>query len=101
MDRNPARDRRHSIAHLIYVVDPDRARFKRLGVGVQFSASWFSADPDTVVNLAASYGAPRAAYQIRMEDKVGSVEVGKLADLIVLDRNIMEGDPHDIHGQPW
>lgn len=171
MAKNPARDRRHSIAHLIYVADPDSARFKRLGVGAQFSANWFSADPDTVVNLAASYGAPRkdnfyriqdilrtgahvalgtdwpaagyfstyrpldsiqigvtrqligtpdgevlspvdqklsaaeavhantlgAAYQIRMEDKVGSVEVGKLADLIVLDRNILEGDPHDIH----
>lgn len=171
MAKNPARDRRHSIAHLIYVDDPDSARFKRLGVGAQFSANWFSADPDTVVNLAASYGAPRkdnfyriqdilrtgahvalgtdwpaagyfstyrpldsiqigvtrqligtpegevlspvdqklsaaeavhantlgAAYQIRMEDKVGSVEVGKLADLIVLDRNILEGDPHDIH----
>lgn len=169
--RNPARDRRHSIAHLIYVDDADNARFAQLGVGAQFSANWFSADPDTVVNMAVRYGAPRkdnfyriqdvlraggrvslgtdwpaagyfstykplesiqigvtrqlvgapdvevlrpvdqklsaaqavhantlgAAHQIRMEDKVGSVEVGKLADLIVLDRNILEGDPHDIH----
>ncbi|BAX97764.1 putative amidohydrolase [Mycobacteroides stephanolepidis] len=169
--KNPARDRRHSIAHLIYVDDADNARFARLGVGAQFSANWFSADPDTVVNLATRYGAPRkdnfyriqdilraggrvslgtdwpaagyfstykplesiqigvtrqlvgdpnvevlgptaqklsaaqavhantlgAAHQIRMENKVGSVEVGKLADLIVLDRNILEGDPHDIH----
>jgi predicted amidohydrolase YtcJ len=38
-----------------------------------------------------------AAYQIRLDDKVGSVEVGKLADLIVLDRNILEIDPHHIH----
>lgn len=38
-----------------------------------------------------------AAYQIRMDNKVGSVEVGKLADLIVLDRNILECDPQDIH----
>jgi predicted amidohydrolase YtcJ len=38
-----------------------------------------------------------AAYQIRLDDKVGSVEVGKLADLIVLDKNILEIDPHDIH----
>ena len=28
---------------------------------------------------------------------MGSVEVGKLADLIVLDRNIFEIDPHEIH----
>ena len=38
-----------------------------------------------------------AAYQIRLDDKVGSLETGKLADLIVLDRNILDGDPHDIH----
>lgn len=169
--KNSARDRRHTIAHLIYVDGADNARFAKLGVGAQFSANWFSADPDTVVNLAARYGAPRkdnfyriqdilhtggrvslgtdwpaagyfstykplesiqigvtrqligdpnaevlgpadqklsawqavqantlgAAHQIRMENKVGSVEVGKLADLIVLDRNILEGDPHDIH----
>jgi len=38
-----------------------------------------------------------AAYQIRLDDKIGSIETGKLADLIVLDRNILEGDPHDIH----
>jgi predicted amidohydrolase YtcJ len=38
-----------------------------------------------------------AAYQIRLDDKVGSVEVGKRADLIVLDTNIFEVDPHDIH----
>ena len=38
-----------------------------------------------------------AAYQIRLDDEVGSVEVGKRADLIVLDSNIFEIDPHDIH----
>ena len=168
---NPARDRRHTIAHLVYVEDPDSARFGKLGVIAQFSANWMSADPDTMTNLAARYGKPRqelfyraqdvlksggrislgtdwpaagyfstykpldsiqigvtrqligdpdaavlapadqkmsvaeavhantlgAAYQIRLDDRVGSVEVGKLADLIVLDRNILDGDPHDIH----
>ncbi len=38
-----------------------------------------------------------AAYQIRLDDKVGSLEVGKLADVIVLDRNILDLDPHDLH----
>lgn len=38
-----------------------------------------------------------AAYQIRLDALVGSVEVGKRADLIVLDQNIFEIDPHDIH----
>lgn len=162
IEANPARDRRHTIAHLVYVEDPDSARFGELGVIAQFSANWMSADPDTVTNMAARYGRPRqdlfyrtrdvlttggrislgtdwpaagyfstykpldsiqigvtrqligqpdapvlapadqtltvaeavhantlgAAYQLRMEDKVGSLEAGKRADLIVLDRNI-------------
>lgn len=168
---NPPRDRRHTIAHLVYVEDPDSARFGKLGAIGQFSANWMSADPDTLQNMAARYGAPRkdlmyrpqdilrsggrislgtdwpaagyfstykplesiqigvtrqlvgkpdapvlapadqrltvaeavhantmgVAYQLHMDDKIGSVEVGKRADLIVLDTNIFEVDPHDIH----
>lgn len=168
---NPARDRRHTIAHLVYVEDPDAQRFGKLDVTGQFSANWMSADPDTVQNMAARYGRPRqdmmyrpqdilrsggrislgtdwpaagyfstykpldsiqigvtrqligvpdapvlapadqklsvaevvhantmgAAHQLRLDHKVGSVEVGKCADLIVLDTNIFEVDPHDIH----
>jgi len=168
---NPPRERRHTVAHLVYVEDSDNPRFAELGVIAQFSANWMSADPDTVTNMGARYGAPRkdllyrpqdvlksggrislgtdwpaagyfstykplesiqigvtrqligkpdapvlepadqrlsvaeavhantlgAAHQIRLDDKVGSLEAGKLADLIVLDRNILDGDPHDIH----
>lgn len=171
IDTNPFRDRRHAVAHLVYVEDPDSQRFGALEVIAQFSANWMSADPDTVTNMAARYGLPRqdlmyriqdvlksggrvslgtdwpaagyfstykpldsiqiavtrqlvgqpdaavlapadqvlsvaeavhantmgAAYQIRLDDTVGSVEVGKLADLIVLDKNIFEIDPHEIH----
>ena len=32
------------------------------------------------------------AYQLRMEDEIGSIEVGKLADLIVLDDNLFGMD---------
>ncbi|MCH9666688.1 MAG: amidohydrolase [Actinomycetia bacterium] len=168
---NPARDRRHTVAHLVYVEDPDSERFGELGVVAQFSANWLSADPSTLENMALRYGMPRqelfyrpqsvlrsggrislgtdwpaagyfstykplesiqigvtrqligdpeapvlapaeqrlsvaeavhantlgAAYQMRLEAEVGSVEVGKLADLIVLDKNIFAIDPHDIH----
>ncbi len=168
---NPPRDRRHTIAHLVYVEDSDTPRFAKLGVVAQFSANWSSADPDTLQNMLERLGPARqsrmyrtkailkaggrvsfgtdwpaagyystykpldsiqvgvtrqlagrpdapilapaderltvaeaihantlgAAYQIRMDDKVGSLEVGKFADLIILDRNILEGNPHDIH----
>ncbi len=42
---NPPRDRRHTVAHLVYVEDPDSRRFGELGVTAQFSANWMSADP--------------------------------------------------------
>ena len=37
------------------------------------------------------------AYQLRMDDQLGSIEVGKLADLVVLDRNLFEIDRYEIH----
>lgn len=38
-----------------------------------------------------------SARMLGIEDKVGSIEVGKLADLILLDRNLFEIDPEDIY----
>ncbi|MEM7277269.1 MAG: amidohydrolase [Pseudomonadota bacterium] len=38
-----------------------------------------------------------AAYQLHMEDQIGSLEVGKKADLTVLDKNLFEVDAYDIH----
>ena len=37
-----------------------------------------------------------AAYQIRLEEITGSIEVGKRADLIVLDRDIFELTPDEV-----
>ncbi|MCW4050043.1 MAG: amidohydrolase [Candidatus Bathyarchaeota archaeon] len=36
------------------------------------------------------------AYQGKDEDKLGSIELGKLADIIVLDRDILTIDPEDL-----
>ena len=38
-----------------------------------------------------------AAYQLHMEEQIGSLEVGKKADLVVLDQNIFDVDPYTIH----
>lgn len=37
-----------------------------------------------------------AAWQCHMDDLVGSLEVGKLADLVILDRSPLDGDPSTI-----
>ena len=39
------------------------------------------------------------AYQNFMDDIIGTVEVGKFADLVVLDTNILEVDPKEIPGE--
>jgi predicted amidohydrolase YtcJ len=36
------------------------------------------------------------AYQLRLDDKVGTIEVGKRADLIVLDKNLFDLPPSQI-----
>ena len=37
------------------------------------------------------------AYQMRMENELGSIEPGKLADLVVLEENLFEIEKHEIH----
>jgi predicted amidohydrolase YtcJ len=38
------------------------------------------------------------AYTMKLDDKQGSIEVGKRADLVVLNRNLFELDPYEISG---
>lgn len=37
------------------------------------------------------------AYQLRMEDRIGSIETGKEADLVILEESLFEIDPYAIH----
>ena len=48
--------------------------------------------PDAIAALTIN-----GAYQLRMEDEVGSLEAGKRADLIVLENNLFDIPPHEIH----
>jgi predicted amidohydrolase YtcJ len=66
-------------------------------VGVPDAAVLAPADQALTVEEAVHANTLGAAYQLRLDALVGSVEKGKRADLIVLDRNIFDIDPHDIH----
>jgi predicted amidohydrolase YtcJ len=37
------------------------------------------------------------AYQLHMEEEIGSIEVGKKADFVILDKNLFQVDKYDIH----
>ena len=51
--------------------------------------------PDAIAAMTIN-----SARQLRMEHKIGSIETGKLADLIVLEENLFEVPPHQIHETP-
>ena len=37
-----------------------------------------------------------AAWQIKMDEKIGSIKIGKYADLIVLDKNPLDVDKNEL-----
>jgi predicted amidohydrolase YtcJ len=37
------------------------------------------------------------AYQLRMEDEIGSIELGKAADFVVLEEDMMDVEPYMLH----
>ena len=49
----------------------------------------------TLEQLVKGY-TTNGAYQLRREYDLGSIEAGKIADLVVLDKNVFEIDPYEI-----
>ena len=58
--------------------------------------SWIPGERVDLETAIAAYTLD-VAYLNFQEDEVGSIEVGKYADLAVLDRNVFEVPPSDIH----
>jgi len=170
-DKNGSRDRRHTIAHTIFVHPTDVPRFRRLGAIWQTTPAWAFMSPRNLVVLRAmgetrfaeriyrigaaldqgavvTFGSdldsvnpgaiyapldqmqiahtrqalrePRSApmpnadqrldvgdlircytingaYMLHMEKKIGSIAVGKRADLVVLQNNLFDSDQYDLH----
>src|SRR5205814_2811891 len=59
-------------------------------------AGRLGADSGLRLPMAVRAITANAAYELHTEHAVGSLEVGKLADLIVVDRNIFKGSPPQI-----
>ena len=83
-----------------------------LGVQVahtrQYPREWLGADEDpNAFRPPASEKLPlellikgytlNGAYQLRMEDAIGSIEKGKSADLVVLPEDLFTADPYTLH----
>lgn len=75
-------------AHVTLSSDWDVSSMDPL-VGIQHS---LTRDPQSLPSLAAAIRAYTLspAYTLRQEDSTGSIEVGKFADLVVLDKNLFE-----------
>lgn len=68
----------------------------RLGLTDASGKSWIPEERATIAELVAAYTI-NGAYLRRMERETGSLEPGKLADLIVVDRNLFDVPPAEIH----
>ena len=74
----------------------------------QFPREWLTPeqDPDAIlepesemmpIDLLIRGYTLNGAYQLRMEDRIGSIETGKAADLVILGENLFEIDRYAIH----
>lgn len=61
----------------------------------QPSRGWYPEEKTTLENAFRNYTI-NAAYAAHMENKIGSLEVGKYADFIIIDRDIFKVDPNQI-----
>ena len=70
---------------------------RRRADGTPGPEGWYGAQRLTVAEAVRAY-TQGAAYAGLMEHRLGSLSKGKLADLIVIDRDIFACDPMDIRG---
>ena len=68
----------------------------RRGLTAGPGEAWYEEELVGLERAIAAYTID-VAYLNFLEAEVGSIEVGKLADLIVLDRNLFEIPRHEIH----
>lgn len=68
----------------------------RMGLNDSIGTAWLPQERVDLATMIAGYTI-NGAYLNFEEHETGSIEVGKAADLIVLDHNLFDVAPHDIH----
>ena len=69
----------------------------RQGIGTPKTQKVLTPGNELTIGEAIESYTINAAKLLRMEDQIGTLKAGKLADLIVLDQNVVEIDPKQIH----
>ena len=77
-------------------LDAIQVAVTRQGLDDSQGRPWIPEERATLADMLAAYTI-NGAYLHRMEGDTGSIEPGKLADLIVLDRNLFDVAAQDIH----
>lgn len=98
---NQRRDTRHCLSHLYLIAPDDIPRFKELDVVANMQAYWAAPHEyqwhgnQPILELTRfmtlfPFRSLAGAYFMRQEEITGSIEVGKYADLVVLDQNLFD-----------
>lgn len=77
-------------------LDAIQVAVTRRAVGDEPGPAWLAAELVDLPMMLAAYTI-NGAYVNFQESETGSIEVGKAADLVVLDRNLFEIPKHEIH----
>jgi predicted amidohydrolase YtcJ len=77
-------------------VDAIQVALTRRDLSDSTGPAWIPEQRVDLPRMLAAYTI-NAAYAMRIERETGSIEPGKAADLIVLDRNLFAAPPSDIH----
>lgn len=77
-------------------LDAIQVAVTRRGVDDSTGSAWIPQEIVDLPTMLAAYTI-NGAYVNHQEKETGSIEIGKLADLIVLDRNLFEIPVHEIH----
>lgn len=77
-------------------LDAIQVAVTRRGVDDSTGSAWIPQEIVDLPTMIAAYTI-NGAYVNHQENETGSIEVGKAADLIVLDRNLFEIPAHEIH----